>query len=197
MKFIGEIIAETNKMETLDQVMNHLKTHQSPALLMLFEAAFHPKIKWMLPPGKPPYTPDHSPYGTHASNLYVEMKRMFQFLNSQRMIVNPVQREKLFIQMLESLPKDESELVILAKDGELSKKYKWITYDNIAQTFAKLLPVVEPAVEVKPVEKKVQPESGGIDLLQSSVPKKKSTKKPAKKTAGKDNTSETTSTETE
>lgn len=182
MKFIGEILEETNKLDDLSKVVAHLKTHKSPALLMLFEASFHPAIKWMLPEGVPPYTPDPSPYGYHASNLYTEMKRMFQFLNSSRMIQNPIQREKLFVQMLESLPKSEAEILVLAKDRKLTTKFKWITYETLAVAFPGMLPVlIKPVV----VEEPVSPlELSVEESLDSSEPKAKTQRK-KKQTVGK------------
>jgi len=175
MKFIGEILEDTNKMDDLSTVIAHLKAHKSPALLMLFEASFHPAIKWMLPEGVPPYTPDPSPYGYHASNLYTEMKRMFQFLNSSRMIQNPIQREKLFVQMLESLPKSEAEILVLAKDRKLTTKFKWITYETLAVAFPGMLPVVVAPVVEEVVESPL--DVSVEDALNSSEPKQKSQKK--------------------
>ena len=44
----------------------------------------------------------------------------------------------MFVQLLEGLHQDEAELVVLAKDGGLNKKYKRITRAMVSEAFPQI-----------------------------------------------------------
>ncbi len=144
-KFLGEVFADSNKCNTREEAVAFLRTNKSPSLLMLFEAAFHPNVKWAIPDGPPPFKPDPSPYGNNPSTLFREAHRLYLFLECKKKIVHPVKREGAFISLLESLNKEEAFIMLAIKEHNLEKKYRWMTYQNVREAFPGLLPA-----EVKP-----------------------------------------------
>jgi hypothetical protein len=49
--------------------------------------------------------------------------------------INTARREMMFIQMLEGLHQDEANLLVVAKDKNLSKKYKGLTASAVQEAF--------------------------------------------------------------
>ena len=49
---------------------------------------------------------------------------MYNFVKGGNDTLRPVKREQLFMQLLEGLHPDESEIICLVKDKNLKKKYK-------------------------------------------------------------------------
>ena len=49
-----------------------------------------------------------------------------------------LKRETMFVQLLEGLHQEEAELVVLAKDGGLNKKYKRITRAMVSEAFPQI-----------------------------------------------------------
>lgn len=143
LKFIGEIFMATQRMGTKEEVIKHLRTYKSDSMIMLFEAAYHPKVVWALPADPPPFRQDTSPYGNNPTNLIREAKVLYYFLHCKKMIANPQQRERVFIQKLEGLNKDEAIILVSIKDRKLDKVCKWLTYDLVSEAFPGVLPKKE------------------------------------------------------
>lgn len=150
--FIGEIFAYTNKLTDRDEVIEFLRVHKSPSMLKLFEATYHPAVKWALPPGPPPFKPDTSPYNTNPSNLNREANTLYYFLECPAKIANDVKRENAFVQRLESMQKEEAIIMIHLKDGTLPKAYKWLTYELVSEAFPGILPKKAPEAPNRPLD---------------------------------------------
>ena len=109
-----------------------------------------------LPEGEPPFKKDTSiPDGYSDTNLYVEFRRFYIWLNPSNL--TKIRKEALFVQLLEGLHWKESEVVCLAKDRQLSKKYKSLTEDLVREAFPNLLPVPVPVVKAEKVKKAAAP----------------------------------------
>lgn len=122
-KYITQLLEDINddpkKLEQYakDQVYSN-------TLKVLFENAFDPAKKWILPEGEPPFKPAAEPIGMTPSNLYGEMRRLYVFTRAD---LHAVKRESLFISLLEGVHPSEAELLIAVKDQTLHKKYPKIT----------------------------------------------------------------------
>jgi hypothetical protein len=120
IRFLPEMLEEINNNPKLLET-----TYKgNAALRIIFEYAFLPEKKFLLPEDEPPYKPDAAPIGMTPAILTQELRRFYVFL---RQDLKPIKREALFISLLESVHPTEAELIIAIKDQKLHKKYKKIT----------------------------------------------------------------------
>jgi hypothetical protein len=118
--FLPEILEEINT----DPKLLSTKYKSNAALRIVFEYAFMPEKKFLLPEDEPPYRQDAAPIGMSPAILTQELRRFYIFLRKD---LKPIKREALFISLLESVHPSEAELIIAVKDQKLHKKYKKIT----------------------------------------------------------------------
>ena len=136
-KSVSEILKEVDKTETVIGKVAVLKHNESEPFKMLLRLAYDPAIKWLLPPGAPPYK------STDAANdvqgrLWTEIRRFYLFVeggNPPPPSMPPLKRESLFIQLLESIDPDDARLLVAIKDKDLTSIYKSITPKIINQAF--------------------------------------------------------------
>ena len=142
----SEICTKVNNAKDKPKKIAVLRQYRSVPFEMFLKAALDPNIEWLLPVGDVPFMANDAPAGTEHSRLsneimkchnYVKMNR--NHVNMDPVIGNPnlnrAQREMMFIQMLEGLHKSEAELVILAKDKSVSKKYKGLTANAVCEAY--------------------------------------------------------------
>ena len=132
---IFEDIAKANSIEARQKV---LLENESNPLKELLKYAFHPDIKFVLPPGMPPYKTIGSPEEYNPTYLYPNIRKFYLFVEGGHEGITQLRREQLFIQMLESLHPKEAEVVIQVKDKKL--KYRGLTYKLVKKTFPEILP---------------------------------------------------------
>lgn len=119
-KFVTEMLDEINKDPA--KIENY---KESNALKLVFEYAFNPANKFVLPEGDPPYKEDPAPLGMSPANLLMELKRFYVFCRSD---LNDARRETLFVQLLENTHPSEAKVLLAIKDQTLHKMYKKITH---------------------------------------------------------------------
>lgn len=90
------------------------------ALKEVLKSAIIPGFKFLLPEGLPPFKQDLGGIGLTPSHLAYEARKFYVF---RRFDLPALKRERLFIDMLESLHKDEVEVLLLIKEQELTTKY--------------------------------------------------------------------------
>ena len=112
------------------------------ALKLIFEHAFVPEKKFILPEGEPPFRPASEPMGMTPTNLFSELRRLYVFCRAD---LKPIKREGLFISFLEGVHPTEAKMLIAVKDQELHKLYPKITRK-----------LVESAGMIPPLPKKVE-----------------------------------------
>ena len=115
-----------------------LLENESKPLKEILRYAFHPDIKFALPPGKPPYKTIGSPDEYNPTYLYPNIRKFYLYIEGGHDGLTPLRREQLFIQMLESLHPKEAEIVIQVKDKKLN--YRGLTYKLVKTTFPEILP---------------------------------------------------------
>jgi len=71
---VRETFEEIAKVKTREEKREVLKKRENFATKALLQLNFHPSVKWLLPPGAPPYTP--SVEGDMGSNsIHFEVKK--------------------------------------------------------------------------------------------------------------------------
>ena len=139
-KFVTEMLEEINANPTkIEEYKN------SNAMKLVFEFAFNPANKFVLPDGDPPYKEDPAPLGMSPANLLMELKRLYVFCRAD---LQAVRRETLFVQLLENVHPSEAKVILAIKDQSLTKLYKKITHKLVFDAG-----LVTVAAEVKQTKK--------------------------------------------
>lgn len=150
-----------NLTEILDEINTDssalMKYRENGALRLLFEYAYDPAKKMILPEGAPPYKEDVAPIGMTPGNLMMEVKKLYIFCRAD---LTALRRESIFVQLLEGLHPTEAKLILAVKDQDLTPLYK-----NLSHKFAFDNGIVSmpPAEKVKK-ERKKSVKSGQVDL---------------------------------
>ena len=124
---ISDILKKASNAETDQQRIAVLRQFACPALNAVLQMAYEVKLKILLPPGKPPYTP--SPYLDQYNMLMKEVRKFYLFLDPScggNPNLSKTKREMLFIQMLECIDAEDAKLMIAVKD-------RTIPYPNITR----------------------------------------------------------------
>ena len=132
------IFAEVSKAKTKEAKKEVLLRHeQNGALKEILKYTFNPDIKFLLPPGNPPYKTvvDESENPTY---LYGLVRKLYLFVEGGNPNLKQARREYLFIEMLESIHSLEAELLLQIKDKKI--KCKGLTYNLVKETFPELIP---------------------------------------------------------
>lgn len=110
-KHVFEVIAAAEKASKREEKIQILRQNESWALKDMLRATYDDSIKFMLPPGEPPYTPNEE--GSIPSTFLkqnTQLKYVVKGPIAEKMI--PVKRERIFINMLEAIHPEDAKLCI-------------------------------------------------------------------------------------
>lgn len=137
---VPEILALADKASSKQEKLDILRKNACEALQMILILNFHPTVKMDLPEGEPPFKKDTNiPAGYAETSLTQEIRRFYVWLKSDVNIPR-VKKESLFIALLESIHWTEAEVLCLAKDQKLTKKFKTIKEDLVRELYPNALP---------------------------------------------------------
>ena len=134
---INEVLQKVSNAKTKAAKIKLLKEHNTNALRTLLIINFDESVVSLLPEGSVPYEANDAPVGTEHTLLEKEYRKLYLFFKGGSSSLKQSQRENLFIQMLEGLQEEEAELLILAKDKALNKKYR-ITRACVEEAFPQI-----------------------------------------------------------
>jgi len=132
---MSEIATKINNAKDKPRKLKVLKDHDSIPLRQVLKGAFHPDIKWLLPKGDVPYTPNDAPLGTDHTILSQEAKRLYLFIEGGDNTISQNKRETTFVQMLEGLSAEEAEFLIAVVNKKVNNKYKGFTANLVKEAF--------------------------------------------------------------
>lgn len=118
-----------------------LKKYESPALKAVLGYTYDPRVSWQLPKGDPPYKPLDERLD-QQTRLAQEVRKLYLFthgpgpLSDTQRNLNPIRRETLFIQVLESVDPNDAKVLLMMKNGKLL--YKGLTRNLVAEAFPNL-----------------------------------------------------------
>lgn len=116
-KPIYALIKEASEKKTQAEQIAFLQANANPTLHSVLAHALDKSIKFDLPEGTPPYTVSEF---DDPLRLYQEARKFYIFVVWERQPKMPaMKREKLWIDLLESLNKEEAELVCAMKEKRL------------------------------------------------------------------------------
>ena len=130
---LAEVAKAKNKKEKKEVLLKH---RNNGALKQVLKYTYDPNIKFLLPPGNPPYNSvvDESENPTY---LYGLLRKLYLFVEGGNPNLKPARREYLFIELLESVHPSEAELLCQIKDKKL--KCNGLTYNLVKETFPELI----------------------------------------------------------
>ena len=132
---VSEIFTKVNNAKDKPKKIAVLRQYDSPALRQIIKGGFDPKIEWDLPEGEPPFIPNEAPEGTEHTLLENEAKRLWHFVKGADKATNKLQKETMFIQMLEGLHASEAQVLLDMKNKKLNKTYKGFSESVVKEAF--------------------------------------------------------------
>lgn len=152
---VFEILTEFDEIQGRTNKINYLRKYsEHTPLKYILKFNYCKTIKSVIPEGQPPFN-DEQDDGPARSSLWQYLNVFPTFVESkQSMQVKPLQRERIFIEMLEAIAVEEAKMIILAKDRELERLYKSLDVDIVREAFPDIdiqndTPVTEVSEEDK------------------------------------------------
>ena len=136
--FMHEILDLVSKQRSRAKKVEVLKEYETDALKSILIWNFDESVISVLPAGEVPYEKNDVPVGTDHTSLSKEWKNLFHFVKGGNDTLSPIRRETMFIQILEGLHPEESEILILIKDKKLSSKFK-LTKEVVSEAFTDIV----------------------------------------------------------
>jgi len=132
---LSEIIAQASKIRAKKDKVNWLRQNSSDELRLLLSLTYDTeKYEFHLPDTVPPYKP--SVITESHGLLYREMRKMKYFIKGYAGdSVQPIRREALFIQMLETVDPEDAKLL---EHMIQRKPFKGLTAEAINEAFPDL-----------------------------------------------------------
>ncbi|MFZ9848029.1 MAG: DUF6433 family protein [Flavobacteriales bacterium] len=137
-KLYSEILDEFQSAKTKEQRIGVLRKYDHPRWRSFLQAAFHPGIVFDVE--IPKYRPAVEPAGMNFAYLDSEMLKMYRFVKNHPSKPNglsPEKQKQLLLVVLESLHKDESELLVKMMNKDL--KVKFLTTNLVNEAYPGLL----------------------------------------------------------
>jgi hypothetical protein len=158
--FVFEILELASKQRTSAKKIEVLKTYEHDSLKTIFIWNFDESVISLLPEGDVPYgdLKDQNVYsgslsenlrreslggesatgqdldGRGRTSLRREYQNLYHYVKGGNNTLTTIRREMMFINLLQGLHPKEAEVLIHAKDGRLSDKYK-ISFENVKQAY--------------------------------------------------------------
>ena len=133
---MNEVLQKVSNAKTKKEKINLLRELNTQALRSLLIINFDESIISMLPDGAVPYTPNEAPEGTEHTVLEKEQRILYHFFKGGSKI-SQAKREQMFVGLLEGLTSAEAEVLVLAKDKKIGKRYK-ITKATVTEAFPQI-----------------------------------------------------------
>jgi len=129
---ISWILEYTSELPNKAEKIKCLRANQG-VLKPILKYAYDPNIEWLLPEGNPPYRANGEALPT---DMYKEIRKLYIFVKGGNDNVKPLQREALFVNILEHIPADDAELLLSIKNRKIP--FKGITKKLALEAFPDL-----------------------------------------------------------
>lgn len=134
----SEIFDEFNKATTKAERLAVLRKYDHPRFRDFLKIAFDPNIKFDVE--IPRYRPAVEPAGLNFTYLSSEVAKFYRFIANhpkRQSGLTPLKQKQLLVVILESLHKDEAELLVRLIKGDIGIKY--LTSNLVTEAFPGLL----------------------------------------------------------
>ena len=141
---VHELLEAVDSERVKTKKLDILRTHGDDSFKMVMIWNFDESVISMLPEGNVPYQPVESdvqasvdkglPQRTTIRN---SARNFYRFIKGGDDMMIKIKRESLFINILETLPPPEADILVLVKDKALNTKYN-ITKELVAEAYPEI-----------------------------------------------------------
>ena len=141
---VHELLEAVDSERVKAKKVELLRTHGDDSFKMVMIWNFDETVVSMLPEGNVPYQPVEGdvqanreqgiPQRTTVRNA---ARQFYRFVKGGDDQLNKIKRESIFINILQTLPQPEAELLVLVKDKALNNKYN-ITKELVAEAYPEI-----------------------------------------------------------
>lgn len=132
---MSEIVDKACKLKTKEEKVEWLKKHNSLALRDVMALMFNKELEFSIPTSEPPYEP--SEYPDAHGQLFHEARKLKYFVKGFGGNLPQVRKEQMFIQMLESVDKQDAKLLLQMLQ---KKPPKGLTVAVVNEAFGNIIP---------------------------------------------------------
>ena len=132
---IAEFFDNLSKIKKREDRLNVLRQNDHFAIKTILQGAFDSRIKWLLPPGDPPYKVND--LVDQENVLIKDCRKLMYFVEGGSPNLKQTKREAMFIEMLETVTPADAKLLCAIKDKKFP--YKNITEDLVREAFPGLI----------------------------------------------------------
>ena len=141
---VHELLEAVDSERVKARKLDLLRTHGEDSFKMTMIWNFDESVISMLPEGNVPYQPVESDVQANIekglpqrTTIRNSAKNFYRFVKGGDDAMNKIKREGLFINILETLPPPEAEILVLVKDKALNTKYN-ITKELVAEAYPEI-----------------------------------------------------------
>ena len=141
---VHELLEAVDSERVKSKKLDILRTHGEDSFKMTMIWNFDESVISMLPDGPVPYQPVEGdvqaskdqgvPQRTTIRN---SARQFYRFIKGGDDALNKIKRESIFINILQTLPQPEAEILVLVKDKALNTKYN-ITKELVAEAYPEI-----------------------------------------------------------
>lgn len=132
---MAEFLEKVSRLKKNEEKVAALRANDSYVLRVILQAAFDPSVKFLLPPGIPPYTP--SKLFDQENVLIREVRKMVYFIEGFYPNLKQTKRETMFIELLETCASKDADMLCYVKDKKLP--WKGITLQHVKDALPGLI----------------------------------------------------------
>ncbi len=137
---IYEVLGKVCDIKNREERISYFKEHgDNFGIKTILQLCYNDKVVLDLPKGKPPF--EECPEGRYPSTLKNAIAPISKCVKENG--ISRLQKEKFFINILESVHPEDAAIICAAKDGTLmnlqNKKYRKITKALVQATFPDLI----------------------------------------------------------
>ena len=141
---VHELLEAVDAERVKAKKLEILRTHGEDSFKMTMIWNFDESVVSMLPEGSVPYQPVESDVQANRekglpqrSTIRNSARQFYRFVKGGDDQLNKIKRESNFINILETLPPPEAEILVLVKDKALNTKYN-ITKELVAEAYPEI-----------------------------------------------------------
>ena len=131
---LSEILQKVSSAKTKKEKVDLLQEYNNNGLRAVLIINFDESLKFLLPEGEVPFSPNDAPVGTEHTRLTQEYKGLYRYFKGGDSTLKGMKREQLFVQLLEGLTEEEANLLVSACNKDIQSKYR-VTKAVVAEAF--------------------------------------------------------------
>ena len=141
---VHEILEAVDSERVKAKKLELLRTHGDDSFKMVMIWNFDETVVSMLPDGPVPYQPVEGDVQANReqgipqrTTIRNSARQFYRFVKGGDDALNKIKRESIFINILQTLPQPEADILVLVKDKLLTSKYN-ITKELVAEAYPEI-----------------------------------------------------------